>query len=43
MRHVCTGAVVGKWSMIRNLADDIKTFRAVDLILGVITRVVVWA
>ncbi len=29
--------------MIKNLVDDIKTFRAVDLIVGVITGVVAWA
>ena len=29
--------------MIKNLIDDIKTFRAVDLIVGVITGVVAWA
>jgi|UniRef100_A0A8J4H793 energy-coupling factor transporter transmembrane protein EcfT len=29
--------------MIKSLADDIKTFRAVDLIVGVITGVVAWA
>ncbi|MEJ0096474.1 MAG: hypothetical protein WDN46_24605 [Methylocella sp.] len=29
--------------MLKNLMDDVRTFRAVDLIVGVITGVVAWA
>jgi hypothetical protein len=29
--------------MIKNIVDDVRTFRAVDLIVGVITGVVAWA